>query len=149
MKTYNSDNFKARKFAPHGTIKLESFDNGIKFYRAIGPFNLELFNAYKSLEHSNLKEKQPYCKVVVFENSCLIHCDVLYELQGYIEEKEVLGMLPLATAFVIPDDLEGAILMNEAFSKIYEKSSQEFFCFETKEAAIKWVETCLNNLKMS
>lgn len=146
---YSSDRVNPEKFMPHGRVEITLIDQHIVFYRAEGPFNQELMTAISEMESIALanfhKESKQWVEVVMFKNSCAAETAFLSELLSYINHISQHNIAPLAVAFVIPRNIEGAKSMPELYAQCFENSAIEFKVFHQEIDALEWVNTIYNS----
>ncbi|TPH15608.1 sensor domain-containing diguanylate cyclase [Litorilituus lipolyticus] len=145
---YSSDRINPEKFMPHGRVEITLIDQHIVFYRAEGPFNQELMTAISEMESIALadfhKADKQWVKVVLFRNSCAAEPAFLADLSTYIKHVTQNNIAPLANAFIIPRNIEGAEKMPELFAQCYKDSGVNFKVFTQEIDALEWVNSIYN-----
>lgn len=144
---YSTDKVAYNKLKPHGRVNFSVVDGNIVIYHALGPFNAELFTAFQSIEPEVLKQlksqTEHWVEIVVFEKSCLALNEFISNLSRYLQEMKKEGLVPRASAYVIKDDIDGALFMTNLYQKCYESAGLTFQVFEDELAAISWVKSFL------
>lgn len=147
MRERSTDEADYSKYRLHGRVKFSTPEKGIILSRALGPFNLELLQAFKIVEPIVINEVMAsdgkWCEVVVFEESCNGLDKMFAELCTYIKDVKESGDAPLAAVYVFPEDIECAEFMKEKYKKCYEEAGILFSTFNDEEEAIRWAKTYL------
>ncbi len=143
MKPYSTDDASTKGLEPHGKITFTVIDENIILYRAIGPFNRELSHALEDVESDVLKfisqTKGNWVEVAIFENSCMALDEFFMDFGLYLAEMKKKNLVPLASAFVFPDEIEGPSFMKERYEKAYKNAGIRYSAFNQEEDAISWV----------
>lgn len=142
MREYNTDSIKFNNFGPHGRVELsESVDN-IIIYRAYGPFNAELIKALNELEQPVLKERikrqEKWVTLIEFKEDCIVTIEAKKRLYKYLEQCRRSGIIQLATAIVVKDDVRGKELAESIYGKCYQNVDVPFKMFKDYDSAVKW-----------
>ena len=144
MNIHNTDNVSYKKFRPHGRISFAVLENNLVVYKALGPFNLELLNALKEIEPDVLQEMKInngiWGETVIFENSCLAVDEFFLQFRAYIQAMVKRNILPIASAYVISENIEGAALMARKYQQCYQGTGIHFKIFKNEGDAISWVK---------
>lgn len=131
------------EFRPHGVIQMEVSGNIVQ-YLARGPFNKELNTAYGEVQRKSvlpaMASKGPWGDVTVFVDSALESPSSLEEYARVLQDQVLRGAAPAATAFVIPDNVEGAKVMGPLYARIYADAGLRFKVFNNQAEALYWVE---------
>lgn len=147
MAEHSTDDADYEKFRPHGRVEFSIVEDRMILSRAIGPFNVELFQALKQIEPGVIEEAKiddgKWCEIVVFEQSCMSTDELIDELGVYIKVVKESGDAPLAAAYVFPKDIESTAYMKEMYKKCYEEAGIPCSIFSNEEDAIRWVKTYL------
>jgi len=145
----STDCFRGTTFRPHGKITLSVNDNLI-VYRAEGPFNAELLAALDYIESDVLKKLKNDVKnwggIVIFEISCMAIDELFIVFGEYLKQIKNNELHPVATAYVIPPDIEGGRLMAKKYEKCYYDAGILFSIFNNEKDALVWVNSHLNNI---
>ena len=146
---YSSDRVNPKKFMPHGRIEITLIDQHIVFYRAEGPFNQELMAAISEMESIALADfhtaDRQWVEVVLFRNSCTAEPAFLAALSSYIKHISKNNIAPLANAFIIPNNIEGASNMPKLYAQCFADSEIDFKVFHQEIDALEWANAVYNN----
>lgn len=108
------------KFCPHGVFSLHR-DGQVIFIEAAGPWNLELIQQYAHEVLPVTKEVAmggPWGAIVVVSKNVLFTCDAAAALRESGLKARANGRV--AVAYVIPRDVEGALLAPGILKHIYD-----------------------------
>lgn len=148
MTKHCTDKVDYNKFRPHGRVSFSIIEDYIVVYRALGPFNSEVLKALQEIEPDVLKQvkkkNDKWVEIVIFENSCMALDEFIDEFSLYIKVGKENNLLPLASAFVISSEVEGAYLMASKYKECYENAGLTFCVFENEVNATTWVKSFLS-----
>jgi len=136
---------KVTPFAPHGQVDIW-MEGNLHHYEATGPFNKELVDCL-AVAQSNflqaLKPSSPWVSICTVKDSALVTPD---GLQRYAELIRLAPpeLTPVATAYVIPHDVEGGQFMAPLFAKIFADASRPFQTFATMAEAQSWARAMID-----
>jgi hypothetical protein len=137
---HRTDEFAQGAFQPHGLVEVWLDGRNLR-YDAVGPFNRELIRAIAKAQHDIMlaaKARGPCVEIVTIRESALVTPDGLAELAAILQDVNHQGLAPLAVAYVMAPDVEGASLMAPVFRKRYQDQGRVFQVFETLEDAQTW-----------
>ena len=132
-------------FKPHGLVEIWLEGNVLR-YDAIGPFNRELVRAIALTQGDIMmtaKARGPCVEIVTIRQSALVTPDGLDELAVILGEVNQQGLAPLAVAYVIAPDVEGASLMAPLFYRRHREQGRVFKLFDRIEDAQTWADALL------
>ena len=134
------------QFRQHGRIDMY-MDADILVYEAVGPFNVETFDAMAIAQMGFLRELphtgRPWGSIAHFRVSAMTSPEGLARYAALMKTPKPPELQAVATAFVLGSDMEGGRLMQGHYRRIYEASGRPFACFETLEDAKAWVRVQL------
>jgi len=133
---------KRGKYPPHGEIHAEVKGNIVR-YIASGPFNTELNAAYEEVQKSILSamaSKGAWGDLTIFHHSAMESTSELEAYSKSLENYMMQGMVPVATAFVLGPDVEGAQIMGVRYAKIYADLGMPFMIFQQTDEAEAWLQ---------
>ncbi|WP_028865384.1 hypothetical protein [Psychromonas aquimarina] len=146
MKKYSTDNVSYKTFRPHGRVEFSVVDENIIIYRAWGPFNSEFFSVLEAIEPDALIEVQSnvrsWGEVVVFEDSCMAVDNFFLEFSAYLKSMKARDLVPIASAYVFSNNIEGGLLMKDKYKKCYQDAGLVFSTFADEETALSWIKSC-------
>lgn len=137
----NTDQFEQDNFRAHGRVEM-SLSGKTIHVNARGPFNEELTTALATLEAeflTNAASQGPFNEIVVFHESVLASPEVLAAHAQLLVMLKGAGLAHTATAYVIPDDLEGAAFTGPIAAKNYAAVEWPFKIFQHLEDAEIWI----------
>jgi hypothetical protein len=148
-KLKSNDQYPVGRFRPHGHYVL---DDSKTYFHAIaeGPFNLEFMNSLSKLWDANTKEwsqlwtlKTRPGTLIELRNSMMMPADALAAYAEFVQENSSGNFATSARALVVPDDIEGRVVMLPLLINILTTHSGEipFRVFDTVEAAKQWLES--------
>ncbi len=147
MEEYSTDDAHLGRFGPHGRISFYFMQGNIVIYKAMGPFNLELLEAFAQVEPGIIEKFQsgvgPWVEVIIFEKSCLAMAECIDVFSAYLKDMKAKGLYPRASAMVIEPDVEGAAFMTKIYQQCYREAGFEFRLFDNRGDAVRWVKTYL------
>lgn len=138
----NTDQFEQDNFRAHGRVEMSLAGKTIRVH-ARGPFNEELTTALATLEAeflTNAASQGPFTEIVVFSESVLASPEVLAAHGQLLLMLKGAGLAHKATAYVIPDDLEGAEFTAPIAAKNYAAVDWPFRIFQRLEDAEIWID---------
>jgi len=131
----------ALKFPAHGRAHYV-FDGPIVRLHVEGPWNEELVTETHASLRKALKDAgQPWALIVMPRKSALCDAAALQAIRAAAEDEKT-ETRRMATAWVLPRDLEGAEIMAIAVTRAYE-GVQPVAVFETEAEAEQWVARML------
>lgn len=133
-------------FRPHGHVEFWA-DGQILFYEGAGPYNRELFDALGLAQFRYLAAhpfQGPWAIIGTFFNSVMASPEAMlrYREQAMVMFSQPVGA-PVATAFVVTPNLEGAAIMTQQVARIYSDLGRPFRCFAEQADARRWVDSVL------
>ena len=141
----STDLVKATLFNPHGKVEMWLEDQQVH-YQATGPFNRELVDCLAIAQLDFLQKAQPQGPWV---SVCNVVDNTMSSPDGIARYGEIMaapkppGFTPIATAFVLAPDVEGARIMAPLFTRIYAEINRPFRIFDTMEQAQVWARSML------
>ena len=137
----STDHFQQGQFRAHGRVEMHLKGNSI-CVDACGPFNLELVNALVALEAEFLAQVAshgPFFEIVNFSESVLASLEVMEAHRQLLVMLKGAGFAHKATAYVIPDKLEGAEFTAPIAAQNYAAVDWPFKIFQRMEDAENWI----------
>ncbi|MBK9235398.1 MAG: hypothetical protein IPO19_04735 [Rhodoferax sp.] len=137
---HRTDEFAQGAFQPHGLVEVW-LDGRILRYDAVGPFNRELVRAIAKAQHDIMvaaKARGPCVEIVTIRESALVTSDGLAELAAILHDVNHQGLAPLAVAYVMAPEVEGASIMAPVFRSRYQSQGRVFELFDRLEDAQTW-----------
>ena len=148
MKNALSDeNFLPSRFAPHGQVKIWP-EGSLVFLDLTGPFNREFFSSLLVLNeslYSELKGNGPFVEIAFFHESMLMPPDALVEFGSILLKRRESNISPLATAWVIGEEVIDSIIMLPLFEKKFVDASRPFQVFNSLSEATAWARELLSS----
>ncbi len=147
----NTDQFQREQFPPHGRVEMHLSGKTI-LLKACGPFNLELISALASLEADFLSRhaaQGPFAEIVTFSGSVLASPEVLAAHAQLLVMLKQAGLAHIATAYVIPKDLEGEPFTAPIAKANYAALDWPYRQFENFDEAQSWINEMLTSDVMS
>ncbi|MDT9000925.1 hypothetical protein RQP53_16735 [Paucibacter sp. APW11] len=144
--TYTTDQYDPGRFRPHGRVEYEE-QGRILWSRATGPFNPELMQALSELVIATfpaMTAKGPWVNICTFNHSALCSPDVLLSFTATMKQLVQMKIAPVATAFVLTPEVDGAELMAPLFEKCFKEGGIPFACFPSIELAQQWASSRLS-----
>jgi hypothetical protein len=141
----NTDEFQQGQFPPHGRVEMHLSGKTI-LLRACGPFNIELVSALASLEADFLSRhaaQGPFAEIVIFSGSVLASPEVLAAHAQLLVMLKQAGLAHIATAYVIPKDLEGEPFTAPVAKENYAALDWPYQQFQNFEDAQSWINEML------
>lgn len=137
----STDDIHTTGFRPHGRVVVWS-ETGLVYYEATGPFNREVVDRLAIAQRDFLKEHTPavpWGSIGIMRVSALMSEDALARYQELMSSPKPAPMVPVATAFVMGEDVEGRRLMAPLYARVYGAIARPFAVFDTLPAAQAWV----------
>jgi hypothetical protein len=135
-KTSNED-FPPSKFKAHGRITV--FPEGsIVYLDLTGPFNQEFFASLRVLNeelYTSLKRDGNFAEIATFRSSMLMPQDAIEEFGSILAHRKNRNTEPLATAWVIADDVTDSRLMLPLLERKFSAAERPFQAFDTLQDA--------------
>ncbi len=147
----STGHIKATLFNPHGKVDMWLEDQQVH-YQATGPFNRELVDCLEIAQLEFLQKTKPQGAWV---SVCNVVDNAMSSPDGIARYGEIMaapkppGFTPIATAFVLAPDVEGARIMAPLFTRIYADINRPFRIFETMEQAQAWARSMLAEAEAS
>jgi len=63
------------------------------------------------------------------------------EFGAYLKSMKARGLVPLASAYVFSNDIEGNLLMKDKYKKCYKDAGLVFSTFDNEEDAVLWIKS--------
>lgn len=142
----STDQVKVSRFSAHGLIEI-AMEGDFLYYSATGPFNDELFDRFAIAQGNYLKSLNhptPWVSIATFIGSAMYTPEAIQRYTTLMGTPKPPGLTPVATAFVLPPDVEGARIMAPHFRKIYRDINRPFEIFQTVDDAKKWAQSKLD-----
>ena len=139
----STDEVTASQFAAHGRVEM-LFVGDFLLYEACGPFNKELFESLAVAQMDFLKaadHQGPWASICLVQGSGLTSPEGVARYEEMIRAPKPDKFTPLATAFVVPPDVEGGSLMLPLFAAIFARVGRPFKGFATMASARAWVDS--------
>lgn len=76
------------------------------------------------------KQRGRWRELVIFDKSCMATDEFLAEFNSYLNILKNKKMLPIASAYVFKDEIEGASLMPSKYQDCYENVGISFHMFK-------------------
>ncbi len=137
-------------FEPHGRVSYSLVEKNIIAYKAIGPFNLELLQTLRNIESDDIKEviQRGECIAIIveFEKSCSATNEFFKQFTSYLQSLKNLGLENLISAYVFPDETEGAHIMTQRYKHCYQAAGFSLATFKEYDKALLWVKTKLTEI---
>ena len=142
---YSTTVFSPHKFKPHGRIESSVVGN-LFIQEATGPFNKEILLAMESV-HAGPRELLTsggrWAAIFVFRHSALASPEMLEGLKNYLATQVTRKNASVATALVIPPQVEGALLMGSLYLRAWRGAGITCEIFGAREDAEHWISTRL------
>lgn len=109
---------------------------------ATGPFNREFVAAWSSLAaqtHPAMAARGSWTELVVFHISAMASIDTLAEFTRRMIDLRSAGLQPVATAFCLPPEVEGASFMAPLFTRCFQDAALSFRVYTEVESAKHWL----------
>ena len=145
-KKNSTDHYQQDQFRLHGRVEMH-LKNNIICVEACGPFNLELTNALASLEAEFLATvavQGPFFEIVTFSESVLASLEVMEAHRALLVMLKGAGFAHKATAYVIPDALEGAAFTGPIAAQNYAAVDWPFRIFQRLDDAEHWIHSLID-----
>ncbi len=136
-----TDQFRVTCFAPHGRVEVWS-DQAFVYYEATGPFNREAVDCLAAAQRDFLLAHPmpgPWASLGVMHHSAVIGEEALERYRELMSSPKPPGLTPVATAFVMGEDVEGHRLMAPLYERIYAHIQRPFRVFSELAAAQNWL----------
>jgi hypothetical protein len=133
-------------FFPHGrlTVRLES---SVVRIDAEGPFNAELFDAFRRLVPPIYRQAAAvgrYVVIVRATRSVMMSMEAIGELGRSVKTFHESGFGPVASIYVADSTVEGRDLMLPLLERqVYQPASVPFMWFDTEAEALACAQRCL------
>ena len=142
---YSTTEFSPQQFKPHGRIESTVVGN-LFIQEATGPFNKEILLAMESV-HTRPRELLasvgPWAAMFVFNQSALASPEMLDGLKKYLATQVTRENASVATALVLPPQVEGALLMGPLYLRAWRGAGIHSEIFGAREDAEHWIAACL------
>lgn len=137
---------RAKRFRPSAHLEIAP-EGHILRLEAAGPFNkalvIYLFLMGRDLLVDAVSKKIPYAVVINFHRSLMMTPDSIKQLVELLEDNDRRGgPPPVATAYVVRPDIEGATLMLPILADVYRKT-RAFDAFSAQADADDWVRSLM------
>ncbi len=145
-KKRSTSQIKTSQFTPHGVVELW-MEGRLMHYEATGPFNTELVDCLAIAQRDYLLTTRPQG---AWASVCTVVGNAMSSPEGVARYAAIMAapkpehMIPVATAFVMAPDVEGARIMAPLFTKIYADIGRPFQIFETMAAAQIWANAMID-----
>lgn len=141
VRKITTDEAAPQKFAPHGRFEYQTLDDQGLFLhiQCQGPFDEELIKAISEVQkHPELLNPNRK-EVFEFTISCLGIPEFVAAASEYVSYLTKQGQAPKAVALVMPDEIEGSLMMRDTYLNIYKQFDIEAQVFEDASQAIDWL----------
>ncbi len=138
-----TDYYQQDQFRLHGRVEMHLNGQTI-CVNACGPFNIELTTALATLEGeflSNVASQGPFFEIVTFTESVLASPEVMAAHGQLLVMLKGAGLAHKATAYVIPENLEGAAFTGPIAAQNYAAVDWPFKIFQSLEDAEQWIKS--------
>lgn len=145
-KSSSTRHVQTQPFQPHGQVDFWLEEDNLLQYVATGPFNRELVDCLAIAQQEffqSLQPRSPWASICTIRESAVGGPESLARYAQLMCTPKPAGFTPVATAFVIAPDVEGARLMAPHFTKIYADIPRQFQIFDTMEQARAWAQTMI------
>lgn len=139
-KPLSHEQFAPSRYKPHGRVTVWPEGN-IVYLDLNGPFNREFFASLLALNaslYTALKDNGPFVEIATFRSNMLMSADALDEFGLVLSRRKADGCAPLATAWVIGDDVDGAFIILPLAEKKFIQVGRPFRIFQGMDAAEAW-----------
>ena len=146
-KKNSTDQYQQDQFRLHGRVEMQ-LKNNIICVDACGPFNLELTNALALLEAeflATVAAKGPFFEIVTFSESVLASLEVMEAHRALLVMLRGAGFAHKATAYVIPETLEGAAFTGPIAAQNYAAVDWPFRIFQRLDDAENWIQSLMDH----
>jgi hypothetical protein len=137
---------KTSQFTPHGVVDIW-MDGQLMHYEATGPFNVELVDCLAVAQRDYLLASRPagaWVSVCIVRHSAMASPESIARYAAIMADPKPDNMVPCATAFVIPPEVEGGAIMTPHLTKIYDRIGRPFAVFDNLAAAQVWADSWLS-----
>ncbi len=120
---HSTEEVASQSFRPHGRVEF-SVSGNILTSRVFGPFNVELVRAVPLTRADDFKafvRRGTWGDIIVFVDNALASPEALGVLGDSLRNRATQGLLPHATALVLPPDVEGAQLMAPHYLRCFQE----------------------------
>lgn len=138
---HSTDQYDREQFKAHGRVDM-CLKGSTIHVEAQGPFNEELMTALASLEAqflASVAAQGPFAEIVVFHKSVLASPEVMVAHAQLLVMLKTAGFAHKASAYVIPDELDGAMFTGPIAIKNYAAVEWPFRICQTLEDAQAWI----------
>jgi len=139
-KSLNQENFLATRFKPHGRVTVWPEGNVVHL-DLTGPFNREFFSSLLILNealYADLKGRGSFVEIAIFRHSMLMSLEAVTEFGKVLFERKICDHSPLATAWVIGQDVDDAFIILPVAEKKFLEVGRPFKVFEAIGDAETW-----------
>jgi hypothetical protein len=144
-KPLSQENFSSSRFKAHGRVAVWPEGNVVHLDLS-GPFNREFFSSLLILNealYAELAGKGAFVEIAVFRHSMLMPLDALSEFGSVLLNRKTSGRAPLATAWVIENDVDDAFIILPLAEKKFLEAERPFKAFGAFDHAQAWVRSFL------
>jgi hypothetical protein len=147
-KFLSNKDFDTSRFKPHGSALVWPHDNIVRF-DVTGPFNLEFSESISILNskvYAEVANTGPFVAIAIFRNSMLMPTEAVTRFADSYREWKGNGFAPIASAWVVESDVEGAFIMLPIFEKKFQEIGLKFKYFDNAKEAEAWVTAQLGEI---
>ncbi|MBY0464438.1 MAG: hypothetical protein K2W33_05800 [Burkholderiales bacterium] len=147
----NSDLFACGPFRPHGRAELWA-EGKVIHLTAAGPFNQEAVVAIGAAWHqlfADLPAQGLFADLVTVTGSLMAGPDVMQAFGQFLRANTAANIAPCAVAWVVPPEVEGALLMTPLFKQVYEAAGRNVAFFDTAHDAQVWIRAQLQQAHLA
>jgi len=133
------------RFRAHGRVDMWMEDD-VLHYEATGPFNEEVFDLLAVAQLGFLKTlalDAPWASICSLRHSAMSTPGGIQRYTEIMRSPKPPSFVPVATAFVVGPEIEGAKIMAPHFERVYKLINRPFQIFETMAQAQQWVHAMI------
>lgn len=133
------------RFRAHGRVDMW-MENDVLHYEATGPFNEEVFDLLAIAQLGFLKTltlDAPWASICTLRHSAMGTPGGIQRYTEIMQRPKPPSLVPVATAFVVGPEIEGAKIMAPHFERVYKLINRPFQIFESMAQAQQWVHAMI------
>ena len=130
-------------FPPHGAVEqaVAAVPGGcIVYIDATGPFNREMVDRIREIHTPTFRDaasRGPFGHISTFHASMLATPDAFTAFGALLTEWKAMGILPMASAYVVAPGVEGKTIVEAHYRRAWE--GIPFEIFERRDEAEAWI----------